>query len=265
MLQLFLPEIFLCILLLIQLLVNTNKTRNFATNLPLLNKEITTQLYAILFFALFFITNSKVYGVLSNNLLYCDINTQYIKFFILLIGCMITPFIKESLLLQKINFIEFDIIFLLSLIAGLLLISSSDFLIVYILIEMQSLCFYILAGFKRNSGYSIESGLKYFIFGSIISCFFLLGLSFLYAILGTLNLYDLSILCLYSFSTNLNKILFFCIYFLSILFFFKLAVVPFHFWALDNTYLSIKIFKIDALSCFFRVKKYNTFYIFPRI
>ena len=232
-LKIFQAEIFLSLIILFQLLVNTNLIRNLVNNLPLLNKETTFQLYTILFFTIFFINNSKIYGVLFNNLLYCDISTQSLKLFLLLISFLILPFLKESLLIQKINFIEFDTIFLLSLMSSLLLISSSDFLLVYILIEMQSLCFYILAGFKRNSAYSVEAGLKYFIFGSIVSCFFLLGLGFLYGITGTLNFYDLSLLCLYNYSYQFDNILFFSLYLISILFFFKLAIIPFHFWALD--------------------------------
>ena len=232
-LKIFQAEIFLSLVILFQLLVNTNLIRNLVNNLPLLNKETTLQLYIILFFTIFLLNNSKIYGVLYNNLLYCDISTQSLKLFLLLISCMIIPFLKESLLMQKINFIEFDTIFLLSLISSLLLISSSDFLLVYILIEMQSLCFYILASFKRNSAYSVEAGMKYFIFGSIVSCFFLLGLSFLYGITGTLNFYDLSLLCLYNYAYQFDNMLFFSLYLISILFFFKLAIIPFHFWALD--------------------------------
>jgi len=233
LLKIFQPEIFLCLVLLFQLLVNTNIIRNLVNNLPLLNKETTFQLYIILIFTIFFINNSKVYGVLYSNLLYSDITTQSLKCFLLLISCLIVPFLKESLLIQKINFIEFDTIFLLSLISGLLLISASDFLLVYILIEMQSLCFYILAGFKRNSAYSVEAALKYFIFGSLVSCFFLLGLGFLYGITGTLNFYELSLLCIYNYSYQFDNTLFFSLFLISILFFFKLALIPFHFWALD--------------------------------
>ena len=93
-LKIFQPEIFLCLVILFQLLVNTNIIRNLVNNLPLLNKETTIQLYLILIFTLFFINNTKVYGILYNNLLYCDIGTQTVKFFLILISCMIIPLLK---------------------------------------------------------------------------------------------------------------------------------------------------------------------------
>jgi proton-translocating NADH-quinone oxidoreductase chain N len=231
--KLFLSEIFLSIIVLFQLLHNTNIVRDFVNNSPLLNKEAIIQLYLTIFFTLFLLINSKINGVLFYNLFYCDVNTQSMKIFFLLIVCVITPFIKESLFLQKINFVEFDSLFLFSILSGILLISASDFLLIYVLVEMQSLCFYTLSSLRRNSSYSIEAGIKYFVFGSVVSCLFLLGLGILYLIVGTLNFYDLSILCFYNYSSDLSQLLFLSTYFLSVLFFFKLAIVPFHFWALD--------------------------------
>jgi NADH:ubiquinone oxidoreductase subunit 2 (subunit N) len=72
-----------------------------------------------------------------------------------------------------------------------LLISAYDLISIYLVLEMQSLCFYAISSFKRNSASSVESGLKYFILGSVSSCFFLLGGSILYGCFGTLNLIDL--------------------------------------------------------------------------
>ena len=120
-------------------------------------------------------------------------------------------------MIQKINFIEYDILFLFSVLSGLLIISSSDLLVVYIIIEMQALCFYILASFRKNSAFSTEAGIKYFIFGSIFSCFFLLSLSILYGITGTLNFYDLNLLSLFYYPKEFDSLLNVSIYFFTIL------------------------------------------------
>ena len=48
----------------------------------------------------------------------------------------------------------------------LLLISSYDFISMYLAIEMQSLCLYVLAASKRHSEFSTEAGLKYFLLGA---------------------------------------------------------------------------------------------------
>jgi NADH:ubiquinone oxidoreductase subunit 2 (subunit N) len=109
-------------------------------------------------------------------------------------------FIGRSFSLQHINFFEYFSVFLLSLLGLLLLINASDILSAYLIIEMQALCFYILASFKRNSSFSTEAGLKYFISGSFISGIFLLGASLIYGCLGTLNFNLLNWLLSFDFS-----------------------------------------------------------------
>lgn len=54
-----------------------------------------------------------------------------------------------------------------------LLVSSYDLLSVYLSIEFLSLIFYTLPPWKRDSGFSAEAGLKYFIFGSLASFVFI--------------------------------------------------------------------------------------------
>lgn len=233
LIKLFQAEIFICLVILLKLIFNTRIIRNSDNNFPIINRETTNQIWILMFFSIFLIINSDVNGFIANNLFYCDQNTQMVKVFFLVIASVILPFIKQSLLIQKINFIEFDTIFLFSILAGLLLISASDLLVVYILLEMQALCFYVLASFKRNSAFSTEAGMKYFIFGSLISCLFLLALGILYGITGTLNFHDLNLLSIFNYPSEFDLLLTTSIYLITVLFLFKLAVVPFHFWAPD--------------------------------
>jgi len=50
-----------------------------------------------------------------------------------------------------------------------ILVSATNFFVIYLALELQSLGFYVLAGLKRYSNLSIEASLKYFIFGSVAS------------------------------------------------------------------------------------------------
>ena len=75
---------------------------------------------------------------------------------------MSMEYLKTSML----NIFEYSILVLLSTISMLLLISSYDFISMYLAIEMQSLCFYVLAASKRHSEFSTEAGLKYFLLGA---------------------------------------------------------------------------------------------------
>jgi NADH-quinone oxidoreductase subunit N len=120
--------------------------------------------------------------------------------------------------------------------ALLLLISAADLISAYLIIEMQALCFYILASFRRDSAFSTEAGLKYFISGSFISGIFLFGASLIYGGLGTLNFNNLSLLL----SFSLNDEFIFLKYFVlvgvllvTITLFFKVSAAPFHFWSPD--------------------------------
>ena len=96
---------------------------------------------------------------------------------------------------------------------------------------MQALCFYILASFRRNSAFSTEAGLKYFISGSFISGIFLFGCSLIYGGLGTLNFHNLQLLLVFPFTddfSTLNLFVLSGVILVTITLLFKLAAAPFH-------------------------------------
>jgi len=106
---------------------------------------------------------------------------------------------------------------------------SNDLLGTYIIIEIQSLCLYILACFKRNSSFSTEAGIKYFVLGSLSSCFLLFGIAVIYSSLGLTNLKNIEyfffgVQKIKGFFDMLNIGLFF----ITASLLFKLAIFPFH-------------------------------------
>lgn len=128
---------------------------------------------------------------------------------------------------------EFIFLFFFAIIGLLIIASSSSTAIMYLGIELQSLCFYILATLKFNSNISIEAGVKYFLVGITSSAMLLFGISMLYGITGVVAFQELEML----FNSNLiyskikpNLMGFFLIY-CGI--FFKLGIVPFHMWVAD--------------------------------
>src|SRR3546814_5386055 len=78
---------------------------------------------------------------------------------------------------EKFQIFEFPIIVLLSVLGMFILISSNDLIVLYLAIELQSFCFYILSALKKYSNLSIEAALKYFIQGSFSSAMLLFGIS----------------------------------------------------------------------------------------
>ena len=92
--------------------------------------------------------------------------------------------LQDYIIEYNINNTEYDLLMLYAVLGLTLLITASDFGTIFLALELQSLSLYMLAGFKKNSVYSIESGLKYFILGALSAAYFLLGWSLLYGISG---------------------------------------------------------------------------------
>ena len=67
--------------------------------------------------------------------------------------------------------------------AGLMLLcQSSHFLMLFVSLEMVALCFYSLVAYNRGSAKSLESGIKYLIFGALSSSLLLFGIVLLYGV-----------------------------------------------------------------------------------
>ena len=236
LLKSFLPEVFLSLSILVQLVFNARVVNNLSFNFPILEKEVFWQTVFILFCVFCLLLNLKIDSFFSTFLFLNDESGRLIKLLFIL-SCLVVSFVLlRSFILQSLNFFEYFSIFLLSILALLLLISSCDLISTYLVIEMQALCFYILASFRRNSAFSTEAGLKYFIAGSFISGIFLLGASLIYGSLGTLNFNNLSLLLSFSLQNELIYIKMFSIVgilLITITLLFKIAAAPFHFWAPD--------------------------------
>jgi NADH:ubiquinone oxidoreductase subunit 2 (subunit N) len=65
---------------------------------------------------------------------------------------------------------------------------------IYLSIEMQSLCFYLLVTFRTHSKFATEAGVKYFILGAFASGILLFGISLIYGFTGTTNFSTLQLL-----------------------------------------------------------------------
>lgn len=109
-----------------------------------------------------------------------------------------TQYLKE----QKLSNFEYYIILLTSIFGFFLLCGANDLITAYLAIELQGLAFYVLASFKKSSNFSIESGVKYFVLGSLSTALFLLGITFIYGLSGTILLSDLKDFFIWVFSTN---------------------------------------------------------------
>jgi len=127
--------------------------------------------------------------------------------------------------------IEYPLIMLLAVLGIFFIISSNDFLTLYLALELSSLSLYVLSTFLPQNLYSTESGLKYFVLGSLASTIYLLGFALIYGFSGLSNFNDLGLLVGLIDEGNSTILIGLALVTFGLLF--KLGAVPFHSWLID--------------------------------
>ena len=243
-----LPELFLSIVIMFLLMIGAFIKKSF--------KLVNLLTVLSLLFAIVLVLNQpdeivKIFNesyIIDQLSIYMKVLTLLFCFFVLLSS-------KDYIQNNNIDKIEYPIIILASTLGMLIMISSNDLIIFYLGLELQSLCLYILASFKRNDERSTESGLKYFVLSALASGLLLYGCSFIYGFTGSTNFEIIS--------ANLNDAntgAVFGIVFIIVGLAFKVSAVPFHMWTPDvyeGSPTSVTSFfalvpKIAAISVFIR-------------
>ena len=173
--------------------------------------------------------------ILCFNTLIIDGMSAFLKSLILLSTLCIFGLSFSYLQQERIKAFEFVILLLLAALSLMLMVSSYDFISLYLAIEFQSLGLYVLAALKRDNEYSTEAGLKYFVLGAFSSGFYLFGASLIYGLTGTTNFEDLGVLFTGVGPTDLftQGSVVIGLLFLSVAFLFKISAAPFHMWSPD--------------------------------
>ena len=124
---------------------------------------------------------------------------------------------------------EFYELLLITLFGMYLMISARHFLLFVIGLETASLPLAALAAFDKNRYESHEAAVKYLLTAVFSSAIFMMGLSFVYGLSGTLYFADIAS-AIYEGGTMLIVAIAFVIAGVG----FKLSLVPFHFWTADT-------------------------------
>ncbi|WP_343190411.1 NADH-quinone oxidoreductase subunit N [Buchnera aphidicola (Mollitrichosiphum nigrofasciatum)] len=164
------------------------------------------------------------------------ITIDYYSFFneviILLTSLFTCLFFYLRFKFVSINKEELYLLLLLSTLGAIILISTNNMMLLYISIELLFFPLFGLIGYFINYKNSLESVLKYIIWSSITSIFLLLGVSFIYLILGSFNIdHFIYFFDLLSLKDNCLLILGCLIILISLLC--KLSIFPFYFWISD--------------------------------
>jgi NADH-quinone oxidoreductase subunit N len=132
---------------------------------------------------------------------------------------------------ERINLAEYYGFLLLALSGMMVMVSAADLLTIYLGTELMSLSLYVLAGFKRTEGRSLEASAKYFVLGAFSSGILLYGISLLFGIAGSTRL---SAIAAAVHARGLDDPgLLIAMILLVVGFGFKIAAVPFHMWTPD--------------------------------
>jgi NADH-quinone oxidoreductase subunit N len=117
------------------------------------------------------------------------------------------------------------------ILAGAIAMISFGNLAMYFLgLEILSIGLYVLCASERLSLRSNEAGMKYFLMGAFASGIILFGICFVYGAMGTFDVAEIASL---SRSAELPAWFFIGVVMITIGMLFKIAAVPFHFWAPD--------------------------------
>nr|QCQ69082.1 NADH dehydrogenase subunit 2 [Synchytrium taraxaci] len=115
-----------------------------------------------------------------------------------------------------------------NVIAILNLIESYDWLLTIVNYELINITLYLIVSIKNGSEKAISASIKYFLLSALTTTFFLLFITLIYALTGTLHWDNMGLLWIF-----IEKDLKLPLFFMLITIFFKIGAAPFHNWSPD--------------------------------
>ncbi len=156
-------------------------------------------------------------------------------FYLFLAGTAIAILMSVRYLeIENENHGEYYALMLLSVAGMMCMASGFDIVLIFIGLELMAISTYVLVGFLRRDRRSNEAALKYLLLGAFSSGIFAYGLSLLYGLTGTTNLYGIHQQLLHrAFDPQYRPIAIIALVTTLTGLFFKIAAIPFHQWAPD--------------------------------
>jgi len=163
-----------------------------------------------------------------SNMLYVGGSAAYTQVFLCLSALLALFFVEDYLRRMQQDLGEVYALLLFAVIGMIMLANANDLIIVFVGLEIMSVCLYIMAALLKRSVRSNEAGLKYFMLGAFATGFLLYGIALMYGIMGNtqLNMMDYAVMAQHPFFYVAMGLL-------LVGFFFKIAAFPFHSWTPD--------------------------------
>lgn len=193
----------------------------------LMNSVFTLSCLSLILFYFLKVNNLFLLGNICYGFCNLGIREELVLYILLIFFFVILFISRVYLKFRKIVDFEYYILIFLAFLGMIGMVLSNDLLLLYISLEIQGLCFYVLTSFNRGLLSSVEAGIKYFIVGSLSSGILLYGMSLIYGFYGSLNFVELF---RFGLMDNSSYSLFSLVSYSFVItgFLFKLYVVPFH-------------------------------------
>ena len=174
---------------------------------------------------------SPASGTAFNGLFVDDPMADLLKIGICVLSAVVFIYGRHYNMARNLFQSEYYVLGLFSVCGMLVMTSANHLLVVYLGLELMSLCLYAMVAFYRDDRLAVESAMKYFVLGALASSILLYGMSLLYGLTGSLSLPEIHLAAGTLDQENLGLIL--AVVLIVVALAFKLGAVPFHMWVPD--------------------------------
>ncbi|ETZ24415.1 NADH-quinone oxidoreductase subunit N [Pedobacter sp. V48] len=130
------------------------------------------------------------------------------------------------------NIAEYFTLILFALAGIIIMVSYKNMSMLFIGIEIMSVCLYILAGIRKSNFASNEASLKYFLMGAFSTGFLLFGITLIYGATGSFDLETINQYLVGNYK-SISPLFYPGVILMLIGLSFKIGAAPFHFWTPD--------------------------------
>ncbi len=127
---------------------------------------------------------------------------------------------------------EYFTLMLFALVGMIMMVSYLNLSMLFVGLEIMSVCLYILAGIRKRDFASNEASLKYFLMGAFSTGFLLFGITLIYGATATFDINGIEAYLINN-PNSVSELFYPGLILMLIGLCFKIGVVPFHFWTPD--------------------------------
>lgn len=157
--------------------------------------------------------------------------SSFTSLIVLMVTGVALTYARDSRSTNARQFTEMVFLLLNCSVGMLTMIWANDLIVMFVGLELFSLCLYMLIALSLEEKVSKEAAFKYFILGSFASAILLYGISFIYGTVGTTAMPDVMQAAPNLLGTNRLFLIGFILLILGVGF--KISLFPFHAWAPD--------------------------------